>query len=387
MPQHSAPIDTLCDIITHLSQNPRPPRSAEELQAARYIEQKLNAYGVEDVQEQVFHAVGKLSDRLGTAGVLAGVGMLVGAGQARWRRVAGTLLMLSAAMSAHKILQGQAPPWETIFPQRRSQNIMGRIPARETAQERVVLLAHMDTDMTRLRHNPKLRDYAPYLFAGLPQTALFGSLLTLFGAPIWMRQLVAATLFGEAGLSVVDDMGTSTTGANDNASGVAMLLALGGQLTQNPLQKTEVVLNFTGCGTVAGQGSAEIVKEFGDQWQDAWWLSLDNIGAGELCWVSSHGLSKTDRYEPHSEVVERLSRIAHNNPTLGIMGRSMTTLDDVGPLRAKNMKAAGLMGYDRASGHPKSWDAEADAPNTVQPETLTRTWEYMWAILRDIDGE
>ncbi len=385
--QESAPIDQLCDIITHLSEKPRPPRSAEELLAARYITQKLNTYGVEDVEEQAFHAVGKLSDRLGTAGLLAGAGMLLGAGQARWRRLAGTLLMMGAAISAHQILKGNTPPWETIYPQRRSQNIIGRIPASGEAKERIVLLAHMDTDITRLSHNPRLRDYMPYLFAGLPQSALLGSLLTLVGAPIWMRQMIAATLFGGAGLSVVDDMGNSTTGANDNASGVAMLLALGEQLAQKPLQKTEVVLSFTGCGTVAGQGASEIVREYGDQWKDAWWLSLDNIGSGELCWVSSHGLSKTDRYEPDSELVTRLSKIAHHNPTLGIMGRSMTSLDDVGPLRAKKMKAAGLMGYDRASGHPKNWDSEADTPNTIQPETLTRAWQYMWAILQDIDGE
>lgn len=383
---HEAPIDRLCDIITHLSQNPRPPRSAEELAAARYIQEQLELLDVESIEELPFFSIGRMSERVTAAGLLAGAGMLIGAADAKWRRITGALLVLAAALSAREILKGQAPPWEALWPQRRSQNIVGRIAAGQDQRERVVLLAHLDTDLQRLTARPEIREYAPYLYAGLPNTALLGTILTLLNAPSWLKQLLAYALFGGAGLSVANELGASTTGANDNGAGVAMLLALAEQLAKEPLDHTEVVLAFTGCGTVAGQGAAEIVKQYGDEWRDALWLSVDNIGAGELCWVTSHGWSNTIRYKPHPEVHDRLTRIASANPHLGIMGRPMTTLDDVAPLRDANLKAAAIMGYERASGIPKHWQQDGDTADQIEPDTLSRTWEFLWAILRDIDG-
>jgi hypothetical protein len=357
----------------------------EEYRAGQYITQKLQAANLTDVQEHPFFAVGKLSERLGPVGLLAGAGMLVGASSARWRRVTGALLVLGAALSARQILKGQAPPWETIYPQRRSQNVLAKIAPQGEVKERLVLLAHVDTDHNHLTQNPRLRDFAPYFFSGVPNSILLGSVLTLFNAPLWLRYSLAYAFFGGVGVSVIEEMGQNSLGANDNAAGVAMLIALAQHLQQNPLNHTEVVLSFTGCGTVSGQGAAALAAEFANPWAKAWWLSLDSIGAGELCWVSSHGLSQGLRYKPHGDWTELLTQLATQNPQLGLMGRPMTTLDDVAPLRAKGLKAAGLMGYDRASGHPKHWDQAEDAPNHIQPEALGKTWTLLQAILREID--
>lgn len=376
-----APITQLCQYINELSDAPRPPRSAEELKAARYIEQKLKEMNVSEIEEEVFYSIGKMSERLGAVGVLAGAGMLVGAGEARWRRVLGALLMVGAALSAREILKGRTPPWENFYPQRRSQNIIGRIPPSGELRDRIVFLAHMDTDIARLTDHAQLREYAPYFYAGLPNVALLGSMLTLLNAPIWMRQMVAYILFGEAGLNVANEIGKSTTGANDNASGVAILLALAEAVAATPLDHTEVVIAFTGCGTVAGQGAAELVREYSDMWADATWIALDNVGAGELCWASEHGWSSNAHYYPHPETVELLTVVASKYPHLGIMGKPMVSLDDVAPLRHKGLKAAAIMGYERSTG----FFSKGETPEEIQPSTLARTWEYVWGIMKEID--
>lgn len=382
-----APIDHLCQIITQLSETARPPCSAQELAAARYVQRELAALDAEDIQEQPFYSIGGPGERLGAAGVLAGAGLLIGASEARWRRVLGALVVLGAALSTREILKGQAPPWELLWPQRRSQNILGRIPAGEEARSRVVLLAHLDSDRQRLTAHEKVRDAAPYLYAGLPNAALLGAVLTLLNAPLWLRHLLAYALFGSAGLNIANDKGKPTPGANDNASGVAMLLALGTALAENPLPQTEVVLAFTGCGTVAGRGAQEVADQYGQQWRNALWLAVDSIGAGEVGWVSSHGLSRNVRYKPDEAVHDLLTRVASANPHLGVMGRPMTTLDDIAPLRARNLKAGALISYQRASGFPAGSGQPDDTPDQIDPTTLGRAWEFLWAVLREVDTQ
>lgn len=378
-----APITTLCQIINELSTSPRPPRSAEELKAARYVENKLRDLKLEDIEEEAFFSIGKMSERISAVSLVAGAGMIIGAGDARWRRVLGALMVFGAALSARQILKGQAPPWESLYPQRRSQNVIARIPPAGPVEKRIIFLAHLDTDLARISDHPQLQGIAPYLYAGLPNAAIMGSVLTLLNAPLWMRYAVSYALMGEAGLTIANEVGKSTTGANDNASGVAMLLALAESLADNPLDQTEVVLAFTGCGTVAGQGAAELAREYGEAWQDDLWLALDNIGAGELCWASQHGWSANAHYYPHQAVTELLTKVAAANPHLGVMGKPMKTLDDVAPLRAKKLKAAALMGYDRTSGFLK----QADTPDEIKPSTLSRAWEFIWEVLKEVDTE
>jgi hypothetical protein len=230
---------------------------------------------------------------------------------------------------------------------------------------------------------------APYLFAGLPALSFLGALLTAVNAPRWLRRLAGSMILGQAGLILADEMGDYSTGANDNASGVALLFALAERLVAQPLRHTEVVLAFTGCETVGASGAAELAACYGDAWADAWWIITDSVGAGELCWVTEHGWSAEPgtRYHPHPEVHALLTRVAAANPALGIMGRPLITLDAVGPLIARKLKAGAVMGYERSSAFPVNWRRADDCPEWIDPEVLGRAARFLQAVLTTIDED
>ena len=69
-------------------------------------------------------------------------------------------------------------------------------------------------------------------------------------------------------------------GANDNTSGVAVVLELMNLISINPLQNTEVISVLTGCEEFGCGGILEFLKEYGQKYREVYLLNFDNIGAG-----------------------------------------------------------------------------------------------------------
>ncbi|MBI5931460.1 MAG: M28 family peptidase [Chloroflexi bacterium] len=381
--------------IQHLAQTIgiRPPLSQEEYEAGQYVLSRLREIGLTDLQEQPFYSIRRIGERLGFTTLVANFGILIGAigsGKSRLLRLLGVTLTLVAHHNLRRALMGRAPLGEWFWPQRRSHNIIARLPSQSNqAQARVVLLAHLDTDTARFSAQPPIRPYSPYLFSSLPALAFAGALLTALNAPVWLRRMVSALMIGQAGLVMADEIGSASPGANDNASGVALLLQLAEELTQHPLADTEVVLAFTGCETAGCNGAAELAAKYGKEWASAWWLVIDSVGAGELCWVTEHGWAADfgSRYHSDPDLMCILEQVAAANPTLGIMGRPLMTVNAVRPLVANGCKAAAVMGYERAGNTPTQWRQTGDTPAILNPATQQRAYEFIQAILAKIDED
>ncbi|MCQ3932413.1 MAG: hypothetical protein DPW16_18345 [Chloroflexi bacterium] len=371
----------------------RPPLSQEEYEAGQYVVSRLREIGLTDVQEQPFYSIRRVGERLGFITLLANFGVLIGAlgsGKSRLLRLLSVTLTLLAHHNFRRALTGRAALGEWFWPQRRSQNIIARLSAQSSEPKtRVVLLAHLDTDVVRFSAQPQMRPYSPYLFSSLPVLAFAGALFTALNAPVWMRRLIGALMIGQAGLVITDEIGPNSPGANDNASGVALLLALAEALTHHPLKNTEVVLAFTGCETAGCNGAAELAAKYGKAWQSAWWLAIDSIGAGELCWVTEHGWGADfgSRYHSGSNLMCILEQVAAANPALGVMGRPLITVNAVGPLVSAGCKAAAIMGYERAGNTPVQWRQTGDTTDVLNMDTQQRAYEFIQAVLTKIDED
>ncbi len=371
----------------------RPPLSQEEYEAGQYVLTRLREMGLTDLQEQPFYSIRRVGERLGFTTLVANFGVLIGtlgSGKSRLLRLLGVALTLVAHHNLRHALTGRAALGEWFWPQRRSQNIVARLPAQSSEPKtRVVLLAHLDTDIARFSAQPEVQPYAPYVYSSLPVLTFAGALFTALNAPVWIRRLIGALMIGQAGMIIADENGPDSPGANDNASGVALLLALAEELTQHPLKNTEVVLAFTGCETAGCNGAAELAAKYGKEWQSAWWLAIDSIGAGELCWVTEHGWGADfgSRYHSNPELTCLLEQVAAANPALGIMGRPLMTVNAVGPLVGAGCKAAALMGYERAGNTPVQWRQTGDTTDSLNPDTQQRAYDFVQAVLAQIDED
>src|SRR5690554_82285 len=121
-----------------------------------------------------------------------------------------------------------------------------------------------------------------------------------------------------------------TAGANDNASGVGVLLNLGERLARQPLAHTEVWLLASGCEEVGSVGAQAFVEAHGEALEGelggALGVSIDNVGGrgAGVCYTSVEGMVFPLRPSPELFGLAEELRVAH--PELNAYPRPYTTL-------------------------------------------------------------
>jgi hypothetical protein len=378
--------------IRHLSVSigPRRPTSAGERAAADYVQATLRQLNTRwEVTRQLFRSVDGLRYRLAPLAALAGLSLLAGLRRRRQTQIVAGLLCVGLSVLSRDAFLARPMVWETWVPRGESQNVIVRIPARRRTQRRVVFVAHLDSGVHRLTTHPRLVHYLPYTLGGITLMALVGGVLSVLAGKKgrWrgLRALMGLSALGAAGLAVADESGPEVNGAIGNASGVAVLLGLAHTLAQHPLESTEVVLAFTGSGTATSTGADMLATAYGEAWREALWVVVANVGAGELCWVTRHGISPYACYYPHPDAVRIMERVADVRPDLGLMGKPMLTLDEVALLRDRDLRAIALMGYDRVTGLIPHWRQASDTIHAVSPETVERAAHTCWTTARVLD--
>jgi hypothetical protein len=316
--------------------------------------------------------------------------LLVGLRRERDAQIASGLLSVGLSIMSRDAFLARPAVWEAYMPRGESENVLVRIPPRHTPENRIVFVAHLDSGPNRLTARSGIVRHLPRTLGAVTLLGLVGGVLTALSGrnQRWrtLRGAIAAAAFGGAVLSIADERGLDVAGANGNASGVAALLGLADVLHTHPLKSTEVVLAFTGSATAVSTGADLLASEYADRWADALWIVVSNVGAGELCWVTRHGISPYAYYHPHPDAVQLMERVAAARPDLGLMGKDMITLDEVSNLVDRDLRAVGLMAYDRVSGTIPHWRRSSDTIHAITPETLARAVETLWTAVQLVDN-
>lgn len=384
--------DALLKHVRHLSVTigPRRSASAGERAAAAYVHDTIRQVNPRwELTHQSFRSVDGLRYRLAPLAALAGVSLLAGLRRQRQTQIVTGVLCIGLSVISRDAFLARPMIWETWVPRGESQNLIVRIPPRRRVQRRIIFLAHLDTSVQRLTTDQRVARYLPYTLGGITLMALVGGVLSVLAGKRarWrgLRALIGASALGAAGLAIADEQGPEISGAIGNASGVAVLLGLAHTLARHPLESTEVVLAFTGSGTSTATGADMLATAYGEAWRDALWVVVANVGAGELCWVTRHGISPYAYYHPHPDAVRAMEHVADARPDLGLMGKAMLTLDEVALLRDRDLRAVALMGYDRVTGLIPHWRQASDTIHAVMPETLERAAHACWTAARVLD--
>jgi hypothetical protein len=371
---------------------PRPSTSPQERQAAEYVRKTLQKLGVKNIQEQPF----KSQDSLGwitiptlLAGALAAPVAWLGG---RWGKLAGGLLLLGGVYTYREFFLARPPFFQRLIARGNSQNVIAHIPPAGSLKRKVFLVGHLDTNKQRFNApppNPGLMK--PSLTLVLIPTALSGvSLLADFlrkrrGVAWWHWLINRALLVGVLS-ALRDEAQPHIEGANDNATAVSVLLGIAEALQAQPLQHTGVTLLFTGCEEVVCVGMENYLQRFAPPRQGSYWIDLEMVGTGNLCYVTRHGISHLSEYYPTAEMVSLAAQTARQHPELGVTGKDMLILEEVANLRHRGYNAICLAGYDE-SGFLPNWHRLSDNLENIEPDTLSRAARYTWALIQEIDNE
>ncbi|MCD4686375.1 MAG: M28 family peptidase [Anaerolineae bacterium] len=396
MPEHHTLVELdaarLMDDVRQLSVEigPRPATSPAEHEAADYLHAQLCSVNPHwELLTQTFRSLDGFRYRIAPLAFLAGLSLLVGLRRDRETQITSGLFSIALSILSRDAFLARPAVWEEWLPRGASQNVIVRIPPRRRIDRRIVFVAHMDSGVHRLTTTPGVARHLPRTLGGITLMALVGGVLTALSGrnQRWreIRALIAASALAGSGLAMVDEMGAKVAGAIGNASGVAALMGLARTLHARPANSTEVILAFTGSATAVSTGADVLATEYGKAWKDALWVVVNNVGAGELCWVTRHGISPYAYYYPDDEAVNVLAQVAQTRPDLGMMGKQMLTVDEVAILRDRDLRAAALMAYDRVTGLLPHWRQISDTVHEVEPATLERAAHACWTAVQLVD--
>lgn len=370
---------------------PRPPGSEQEKRAAEYVRRVLWALDVKDVEEQHFKTHRTIGALVLPALLLGLVGFIVGGLGGRRAKLLGGLAALGAAYTTRNTLLARQPLYQGLFARAESRNVIALIPPRGETRRRLYLIGHLDTN--------KQRFSAPLIFPALMKP--FATLSMLFGILAAVEMLVNG-LRNKRGFSTSHALAMLTTGqaavmagydeaqpyiegANDNATAVAVLLGVAEQLRETPLEHTEVALLFTGSEETICTGMEHYLRAYRPPTDNTYWIDLEMVGTGNICYVTKHGISHLTEYHPSPDMLPIAARAAIKHPALAIAGKDMIILEEVASLVRRGYKAICIAGYDQ-EGYLPNWHRLTDTLERIDPETLSRAARYTWAVMQEVDA-
>jgi hypothetical protein len=383
--------------------------TAGERAAADYVAGQLAALGL-PVSRTEFRATSSQNAFPAASAVLALMAVALyrlGGVPGRWiaaglALAAGPLLWRAIRLSGNLL--------QPLLPKVCSGNVVGFVaPGRKSPPHhepaaghqsvaQVVLLAHLDTNRTRLAwRSGAVRWLEPMTWLTLGMLGLLG-LIYACGALVgsltgpmdaagwaWYASLLpAAYATGMLVTLTRDEMTPFSPGAHDNAASVAVALETARGLVERPLESTEVVLAFTGAEETDHAGLYALLGQEHRALRAAAFVGLEGLGSGRLVYLAQQGLC--DHVRPDPGLLAVVEKAAARRPDLMARPGRLTEEDDVTILRRRGYRAICIAGCDPATGTLPRWHRPDDTAESVSPEFLWRSASFVRTVLDEIDG-
>ncbi len=379
-------VDAALEVIERLANDvgPRRPCSEAEKQAAGLLKAWLAARGVEADRE---HFSGYATFGL-PYGIVMAAAVAGGLLQRRRRRLGDVLAVSSLAAAA---LEGdlRVTPLSRLLSRRPSLNVVGRVAAAGEHRRTVCLCAHLDTTRSGLVFHPRTIGHLARLLQ-LPAAA--GAVLA--AGPL-LRRLPGGKAMHLAGLGGMalslgllterELRGVDVPGANDNASGAAVVAQLAAECAQRPLDHTDVRLLVTSCEESGVLGAQAYARRHAAEAAGMTFLNFDNVGGkAPLTYILREG-SATQTRPASPALVSLAEAIARRRPELGLLPASATPglPTDATVFRARGWEAITLLAQS-AEGIP-NYHWPTDTYDNVSAASVERALETGRELLRALD--
>jgi hypothetical protein len=381
------------EVVEALAPLVRRAGSADERRAAELLRERLVAAGaparVEDVAFRDGYA--RLMLPLGSASTLAGIAALRGRGRVLPALISGLagLAMADDAANGPRIWRRLATRPKTTT------NVVAELGDRD-AERTLVVLAHHDAAPTGFIFDQSFQRWLARRFPGFVERAsasfplwwpIVGApLLTAFGALTGRRGLTAAGILGGLFVNVTgSDIARMriVPGANDNLSGVAVLLGLAHRLAAKPLDGVRVVIASCGAEEVLQGGIYAFVDSHLKPLDPAstWVLNLDTVGSPRLVLLEGEGVLWMEDY-PDPGFRDLIAETAAGEGIELVRGmRARSSTDSVVPSRA-GYPTATLTSFEPDTKLLSNYHLPTDTPENLDHGTVGEALDLAEALAR-----
>jgi Peptidase family M28 len=367
----------------------------QERKAGDYIADQLRALGLGNVRSENFHTAPSTywPFALSFTAALTGTLLVLFLGGRDVLILAAILSALGVwGMLAETEFASSWVRW--VLPRQTSLNVSGWIAPKGSVRQRVVLCAHLDTHRTPVFYSSRRWHALFSILVGLTFLSMVVGvfLYTIALLPGWdglrwaSLALLPIQIFA-LGMCVHADFTQFSPGANDNASGVAAVLALVKRLMKNPMESIEVHLAFTGCEEVGARGMSAFLDKHGkDLGRDTVYVVLDEVGLGVPKYLTKDGL--LIKHRTHPRALEAARKAKEALPGLKILEEPGLAYTDALQATKRGLIALTLCTIpDPQLGDESHWHRMSDTLENIHVEDIEICLSFVWTLLQQMDRQ
>ncbi len=363
----------------------------QEKLAARYIKGKLESNGLE-VNEERFVSPKSGWRPFFLASLIGLIAIYLEPRISNNFTIMLSVVMLATTISVILEMHFQPNLLRLLIPKGKSQNIWARLESSENRKRTLLLVAHIDTHRTPFVFTSqrllKLFQLATKL--GMISFLLVTILFLLAGISIieignWVKYIFGPIFLLLIIITIQPDLTSHTQGANDNASGISILLSLANQLSSNPLKNTSLIFLFTGCEEVGSYGIQDYINKHWNELSGLKAINIDNVagrGAG-VCYLTSEGMivpfkSSKELLSVANKVKTKLSSIQAYSKPFSVLHTDGTCL------MLRGIPTLSFIGMTKEGIIP-NWHQKSDTFENIDLQMLSQYEKFILSLLRLFD--
>ncbi len=325
---------------------------------------------------------------LAAGGLLAAFAVYPWAG--RWTAGVAFAVSLIALVSELMELGFRDNLLRRLVPKGRSQNAVACVgPGGEHTQD-LILIGHVDSHRSPIifRSEAWLKFYGVFIVVAftsfLAQLVLYGIGTVTQWPWIWWASIPSAfCAVAQAAICIQADATPFSPGANDNATAAGLVLTLGEQLRETPLEHSRVWFACTGCEEVQHYGAMDFFRRHRAELRNPTAVVLESLGCDGPAWLTREGIVVPFRAD--RGLVALAEQLAADHPEwrgypTKVFGGNTEMADAI---RAR-VPAITLCGIT-AKGRLPYWHQPGDTVDKMDPEVLDRAYAFVWAYMQALD--
>jgi hypothetical protein len=286
-----------------------------------------------------------------------------------------------------------------VLPAHESCNIEAVINAEGDSKKTVVVVAHHDTPKTGFLYHERVADrFAPRLqhlppplnriyFPPLLGALGLGAALAIRPFPwahsfyLVLSMLSVFVLGIVLILTIQWGLSRPSTGANDDGSGILVLLELAERFSKEPPSHVSVRLLASGAEEAGFFGIKDYMKRHRELAEPGTlFINLDSVGGGELHWAISEG---TLEYIPYPRPgLDALSDVERRSGLAVLPRTPIIAPTDAGPVAKKGFMVLTMIGLKNKS-IPPNFHKASDTFDRLDPDTLKRAADIVEHLIRN----
>jgi Zn-dependent M28 family amino/carboxypeptidase len=167
-------------------------------------------------------------------------------------------------------------------------------------------------------------------------------------------------------------------GANDNASGVGVMLTMAEALSLDAPADTEVLAVATGCEEAGLVGMQSFLRRHKEELARSWIINIDNVGAGDVKFTTREGMLIPHRTGRElTETAVKVSKL----PGINVSGTTFRTMsNDTEPALMRGLEAITIIAL--RDGVPVNWHWKTDTLENIDPDSVDMAYRFVEQVVR-----